>query len=120
MTQALLTKTSSLNFLPDTAKFVDNSEASVIIEEFLKIANALDGTIIQIEGNIAGTNITEAGQKLSEERAKTVAKYFILNGIDPNRIIIIGNGATKQIGDNNTEEGKKINRRTDIFFKSIE
>ena len=80
----------------------------------------MDGTIIQIEGNINASIDTEEGRKLSEERAKTVENYFIANGIDPNRIIVVGNGNTKMIGDMNTEEGKVKNRRTDVFFKTIE
>lgn len=118
---ALLTKTTTINFVPDTAKFLNSSEATESLDEFIEIAKVLDGTIIQIEGNIASdTAASEAGQKLSYNRANTVAKYFIANGIDPNRIIVIGNGSSKQIGDNNTEAGKIQNRRTDVFFKTVE
>ena len=49
-----------------------------------------------------------------------VAKYLQNQGIDPSRFVIIGNGITKQIGDNSTEEGKQMNRRTDIAFKILE
>ena len=49
-----------------------------------------------------------------------VAKYIQGEGIDPSRFVVIGNGITKQIGDNSTEEGKKMNRRTDIVFKMVE
>lgn len=118
--EALMTKTSTINFMPDTAKFLDNAAAAATLDEFVSIAKTLDGTIIQIEGNINASTDTEEGRKLSEERAKTVANYFIANGIDPNRIITVGNGNTKMIGDMNTEEGKIKNRRTDVFFKTIE
>lgn len=118
--EALLTKSVTFNFVADTAKFLDSSDASVKLKEFVDIAKTLDGTIIQVEGNINAVTADEAGQKLSEERAKTVANYFIQNGIDPNRIIIVGNGNSKMIGDPNTEEGKEQNRRTDVFFKRVE
>ena len=49
-----------------------------------------------------------------------LAKNCLTIGIDPNRIIVIGNGSSKQIGDNNTEAGKIQNRRTDVFFKTVE
>lgn len=117
--EALLTKTCTLNFLPDTAKFLDNAEAAAILDEFVEIAKTLDGTIIQIEGNINSENATDAGVKLSEERAKTVMNYFITNGIDPNRIIIVGNGNSKMLADPNSADAVQ-NRRTDVFFKSIE
>lgn len=117
--EALLTKTCTLNFLPDTAKFLDNAEAAAILDEFVEIAKTLDGTIIQIEGNINAVNASEGGIRLSEERAKTVMNYFIANGIDPNRIIIVGNGNSKMLVDPNSADAVK-NRRTDVFFKNIE
>lgn len=116
---ALLTKTCTLNFLPDTAKFLDNTEAAVILNEFVEIAKTLDGTIIQIEGNINAVTASDGGIRLSEERAKTVMNYFVANGIDPNRIIVIGNGNSKMLVDPNSADAVQ-NRRTDVFFKSIE
>ena len=117
--EALMTKSTTINFLPDTAKFVDNAEAAEILSEFVQIAKTLDGTIIQIEGNINAKNASEAGVKLSEERAKTIKNYFVANGIDPNRIIVIGNGNSKMVVDPNSDDAVK-NRRTDVFFKTIE
>lgn len=116
---AMLTKTCTLNFLPDTAKFVDPAEADAILKEFVEIAKTLDGTIIQIEGNINAVNVSEGGIRLSEERAKAVMNYFVANGIDPNRIIVIGNGNSKMLVDPNSADAVQ-NRRTDVFFKSIE
>ena len=117
---SMLTKTSTVNFVPDTAKFLDSAEAAATLDDFIKIANTLDGTIIQIEGNINAVDSTDGGQQLSYNRAQTVANYLISQGVDANRIIIIGNGNTKMIGDPNTDEGKTMNRRVDVMFKSVE
>lgn len=118
-TAALLTKSATVNFVDDTAKFIDNKEADAILREFVEIAKTLDGTIIQIEGNINSTVTNEVGMMLSLERAKTVKNYFIANGIDPDRIIIVGNGNTKMVVDPGSEDAY-LNRRTDVFFKRIE
>lgn len=117
---ALLTKSTTINFTPDTAKFVDSADASKKLDEFIKIAKILDGAIIQIEGNIASDNASEGGVMLSEQRAETVKRYFVLNGISADRIIAIGNGGNKPLAPNDTEEHKKLNRRTDVSFKCIE
>ena len=116
---ALLTKSASINFISDTAKFSDASEADAELREFVDIAKTLDGTIIQIEGNINSTVTNDVGMMLSEERAKAVKNYFVANGIDPNRIIVVGNGNTKMVVDPNSADAE-LNRRTDIFFKTIE
>lgn len=79
----------------------------------------LDGAIIQVEGNINARNYSDSGQALSAERAKAVAKYFIACGIDPNRLITVGNGNTKMVADPGSADAY-LNRRTDVFFKIIE
>ena len=81
----------------------------------------MDGAIIQIEGNINQVgDVTEEGKQLSYSRAQTVANYLVSQGIDGSRIVVIGNGNSKMIGDPTTEEGKTANRRTDVMFKMIE
>lgn len=119
-TTALLTKSSSVRFMANTAKFLDTSEASAELDDFVSVAKMLDGAIIQIEGNIASDNDSEDGVILSKQRAETVKQYFVMNGIDADRIVVVGNGGTKPIAPNDTEENMQKNRRTDVSFKIIE
>lgn len=117
--EALLTKSMTVEFLGDMAQFKNPDEAYAIMDEFVSIANTLDGAIIQVEGNINARNYSESGQALSLERAKAVAKYFIACGIDPNRIITVGNGNTAMVTDPAAPDAY-LNRRTDVSFKIIE
>lgn len=123
-TTALLTKSASVNFIINTAKFTDTSEASQTLNDFIDVAKMLDGTIIQIEGNTdpnPNTDPTdEANIMLSKQRAETVKQYFIANGISADRIIVVGNGSSNPIVENDTEEHRAMNRRTDVSFKCIE
>ena len=123
-TTALLTKSASVNFIINTAKFTDTAEASQTLNDFIDVAKMLDGTIIQIEGNTdpnPNTDPTdEANIMLSRQRAETVKQYFIANGISADRIIVVGNGSSKPIVENDTEEHRAMNRRTDVSFKCIE
>lgn len=117
---ALLKKSTTVNFVANTAKFLDSSDATAKLDEFIEIAKVLDGSIIQIEGNIASDNDDESGVTLSKQRAETVKQYFVLNGISADRIVTIGNGGTKPIAPNDCEENMQQNRRTDISFKILE
>lgn len=121
---ALLTKSASVNFIINTAKFTDTTEASQTLNDFIDVAKMLDGTIIQIEGNTdpnPNTDPTdEANIMLSKQRAETVKQYFIANGISADRIIVVGNGSSNPIVENDTEEHRAMNRRTDVSFKCIE
>lgn len=117
--QALLEKSMTVDFVADTAKFKDPDTAYAIMDEFVSVAKTLDGSIIQVEGNINQSQDTQSGRALSLERANSVAKYFITCGIDPNRIITVGNGNTKMIVDPSSPDNQ-VNRRTDVFFKIVE
>ena len=90
------------------------------LDEFIEIAKILDGAIIQIEGNTASDVVDEADTLLSKQRAETVKKYFVLNGISADRIIAIGNGGSKPVVPNDSEANMQLNRRTDISFKCVE
>lgn len=120
--EALLQKTVSIQFVANSAVFLDMEEAEKTLQSFVDIANTLNGSIIQIEGNIAdtGSGDNESGRNLSKQRAKAVAQYLQAQGIDNSRFVIVGNGISKPIGDNSTTEGKAANRRTDVFFKIVE
>lgn len=123
-TTALLTKSASVNFIVNTAKFTDTAEASKTLDEFIEVAKMLDGAIIQIEGNtdpnpdIDPTD--EANIMLSKQRADTVKQYFIANGISADRIVTVGNGSSNPVVENDTAEHRAMNRRTDVSFKIIE
>jgi NitT/TauT family transport system substrate-binding protein len=123
-TTALLTKSASVTFEVNTAKFSDSAEASKTLDEFIEIAKMLDGAIIEIAGNTDPNPISDPNDeyniKLSKQRAEAVKNYFIMNGISADRIVTVGNGSSNPVVENDTEEHKAMNRRTDISFKIIE
>lgn len=123
-TSALLQKSATVNFVINTAKFSNSIEATKALDEFISIAKVLDGTIIEIAGNTDPNPVTDpedtANKMLSQQRAETVKQYFILNGIPANRIIAVGNGSSNPVVENDTEEHRAMNRRTDVSFKIVE
>ena len=122
--EAMLSKSVTVNFIKSTAKFSDTKEAKAALDEFIKIANILDGAIIQVEGNTDPNPNSDPedkyNKKLSKSRADAVKKYLVMNGIDADRIVTVGNGSSKPVVKNDTEEHRAMNRRTDISFKMIE
>lgn len=121
---ALLQKSATVNFVISTAKFSDSADATQKLDDFIKIAKVLDGSIIEIAGNTDPNPNSDpedkANKMLSEQRAETVKQYFVLNGISPDRIITVGNGSSNPIVENDTEEHRAMNRRTDVSFKLLE
>lgn len=119
--EALLSGHASVVFVGDMAKFVDPAAAAAELDKFIEVAKVLDGSIIEIAGNTNPVGAaTEGAYMLSKQRAETVKNYFVVNGINPDRIIVVGNGPDFPIGDPSTEDGARANRRTDVSFKIIE
>ena len=120
---SMLSKTANVTFVPDTAVFTDQATAAAELNEFVDIANTLNGTLIVINGNINTENPTEFGKNLSQTRAQAVANYLATQGIDSSRMIIVGNGNAKYMQDKAAgavNPDKSVYQSTDIAFMRIE
>jgi OOP family OmpA-OmpF porin len=71
-------------------------------------------TTAVIEGHSDNVGTEEDNMKLSRHRAESVVSYLV-DGlhIAPSRLTAVGYGETRPIADNDTEEGKRMNRRID-------
>jgi outer membrane protein OmpA-like peptidoglycan-associated protein/tetratricopeptide (TPR) repeat protein len=72
--------------------------------------------IIKITGHTDNIGQEEDNLLLSEKRASAVANAIIAKGIDPIRILSEGKGETTPISTNDTEEGRRKNRRTEMII----
>ena len=69
---------------------------------------------IRIAGHTDGEGSAQRNQTLSEERALSVVRFLEAFGIDGSRMETIGYGMSQPIATNETEEGRALNRRTEI------
>jgi outer membrane protein OmpA-like peptidoglycan-associated protein len=70
---------------------------------------------VQIEGHTDSRGAAPYNQKLSEKRAQSVQQYLVQRcAIDPERLPVKGYGASKPIAPNNSEEGRRQNRRIEV------
>jgi chemotaxis protein MotB len=76
---------------------------------------------VRIEGHTDSVPISSerfpSNWELSAARAVTVARYFQSLGMPPERIAATGYGEYQPIADNTTENGRKLNRRVEIFLQ---
>ncbi len=70
--------------------------------------------IVEVGGHTDNTGSKELNKSLSEKRAQSVTRYLLQNGIEKRRITSKGYGDQQPIADNETPEGKQLNRRTEI------
>lgn len=67
---------------------------------------------IEIQGHTDNTGSRSNNLVLSQKRAKSVSDYLIKRGIPNHRLRNQGYGDTLPIADNESETGRKLNRRT--------
>jgi outer membrane protein OmpA-like peptidoglycan-associated protein len=71
---------------------------------------------ILVGGHTALIGTAAARAELSQERAAAVAEYLISQQVrSADRIVVRGYGAEQPLGNNNTEEGRRQNRRVEII-----
>ncbi|GGH75237.1 outer membrane protein OmpA-like peptidoglycan-associated protein [Filimonas zeae] len=89
------------------------------LDKLVQLLNDNASLHVQISGHTDNTGAAAQNLALSASRAKAVVEYLISKGIDTKRLTSKGYGATKPIGDNNTEAGKALNRRTEFTITEL-
>jgi outer membrane protein OmpA-like peptidoglycan-associated protein len=102
------------NIFFDFNKYDLKSESQVELDKLVQLMQDNPTVKIQIEGHTDNIGKAADNLKLSENRAKAVVIYLVSKNISITRLIAKGFGATKAIADNNTEEGRAHNRRTEL------
>ncbi|SRR5216683_2033511 len=91
-------------------------DAKPALADLAKLAKSFHGYLIEISGYASNTLGSKTDQKLSEERAAAVARYFYeVQNIPMRRILIpVGYGSTHPLASNAQAEGRELNRRVDV------
>lgn len=69
---------------------------------------------VTLNGYADSRGSSEFNNKLSQNRAKNVLDYFVSKGISTSVVTTNNFGETNPIGSNDSEEGRALNRRTEI------
>ena len=86
------------------------------IEKLARILNRYHDTSLVIEGHTDDIGSEEANQSLSERRAESVANLLEIYGVSSRRLSPIGFGETRPVSTNETEYGRKLNRRVEVLI----
>jgi len=101
--------------------FFEFAQSNLLSDSYSELRRLLDFLMknitvkIEISGHTDNYGTDEYNLKLSMERAKTVYRFLVDNGIDSNRLSYKGYGKERPIAPNDTEENRAKNRRTEIL-----
>ncbi|PQJ84172.1 OmpA family protein [Aliivibrio sifiae] len=86
------------------------------IHSLLEYLNSNEDVNIYIHGYTDNTHTEKYNYELSKKRAKSVSDYMLQLGIGENRFELSAFGFTNPVMSNDTENGRKANRRVEIYL----
>jgi outer membrane protein OmpA-like peptidoglycan-associated protein len=93
-----------------------NNLAKAALDNIAIVLKKFPDQDILIEGHTDAAGSETANKQMGLRRAESVRNYLITrHGIEPRRIRIESLGSTRAIASNDTEEGRRQNRRVEIY-----
>ena len=110
--------------MPEAITFAFNSStlnrnAYAVLDSVAETLREYDQTMIEVAGHTDSIGSDAYNDKLSRERAQSVANYLTGRGISGQRLIITGAGERYPIASNDTEAGRAENRRVEMTIVPI-
>jgi outer membrane protein OmpA-like peptidoglycan-associated protein len=102
----------NVHFASGKAELTPDSEGTL-----LKVAQAMKDNPdwqVRVEGFTDSTGNAASNLKLSEERAESVANWLADHGVDRSRLTTKGYGEDRPVASNDTEAGRRKNRRVEL------
>lgn len=105
------------NVLFDIDKYNLHHSSELELDNVAKFLEKNPKIKISVYGHTDNTFSASYNQQLSEKRAQVVYYYLLKKLMSKKQLIMFkGFGITKPIADNNTNEGKQLNRRSEIVI----
>ncbi|MFT6208580.1 MAG: outer membrane protein OmpA-like peptidoglycan-associated protein [Colwellia sp.] len=97
-----------------------NSNFTSVLDSVSLVLEEYNQTIIVVSGHTDSSGSAQHNQKLSEDRAGSVANYLRGQKILSDRLETVGFGETQPAVTNKTAAGRELNRRVEITLLPIE
>ena len=96
-----------------------NSQFYPVLDKVAATLNEYNQTTINVAGHTDSVGSDSYNQKLSEQRASSVARYLQSRGVANQRLQTAGYGESRPVDSNETESGRANNRRVEITLVPI-
>lgn len=104
----------------DTGKYQLKPALLPVLDSVARVLRERPELRAKAIGYTDSTGPMSVNQPLSVNRAQAVTNYIVAQGVAQNRLTSEGRASSNPIGDNNTEEGRALNRRTELFLYAVQ
>jgi outer membrane protein OmpA-like peptidoglycan-associated protein len=102
------------NIFFETDAYQLKNESKPELNKLISFLNNNPDLRVEISGHTDNIGSSGYNLELSSKRAQSVVEYLINKGINENRLIAKGYGLEKPVASNQDEQGRKLNRRTEM------
>jgi outer membrane protein OmpA-like peptidoglycan-associated protein len=102
------------NIYFDQSSPVLREESFTQLDELVTVLKDNPDLKIEVRGHTDNVGDLFENVKLSKERCESVINYLTKKGITQTRMVPVGRGPVEPVATNNTEEGRKQNRRVEF------
>ena len=78
------------------------------------------GVRVRIDGHTCNMGSVDYNRELSEQRAEAVKRILVGYGIPEDRLETAGHGEAQPVADNESDEGRALNRRVELVILEVE
>lgn len=104
------------NILFATGQSTIEPKSTQSLDYLVRLMKARPTLKLKIEGHTDAVGDDESNLKLSMARADAVRQYMVKRGIDRQRLFTIGYGKVRPSARNDTDMGRRLNRRTEFII----
>ena len=115
--QLLVGMTGATSFETDSDRIKSGFYSTM--DKISSIVNEYGKTTLVVTGHTDNTGSADYNQQLSVRRADSVESYLEGDGVIPARISSKGFGQNQPVASNETDAGRRLNRRVDIIIVPI-
>lgn len=107
----------------NTFRFALHADTHVFTDDEKKYLNVLSqflqqtSSTVKIVGHTDNTGLPTTNETISLNRAQTIASALFELGVDKEKVVIESKVDRAPIADNNTAEGRALNRRVEILIR---
>jgi outer membrane protein OmpA-like peptidoglycan-associated protein len=113
----ILNMPGNVTFATDSADI--SSSFYPVLDSVALVVTEFEQTYVDVVGHTDSTGAADYNQRLSERRADSVARYLQSQGVQRERLLVRGMGASAPIATNETPAGRQRNRRVEIVLVPV-
>ncbi len=107
--------TEMIQFNKDSDE-IKGAQSFEILKIVVRLLLANPELRVSVEGHTDSKGSADHNRELSKNRADSVKRYLVQNGVPGERLETVGWGPDKPIADNRTKDGRERNRRVEFII----